>query len=233
MDTEQKMEVLGELYEEWSACERCGLCTPTGRRRHNVVFGEGNPGATLVIVGRSPGEHEDITGHPFAGRSGEVIDMFLKSFNSHRDEVFLLTVVGCRSTEEKQSSRNRNPNKEEIAACLPRVSRIIEVIDPYVVLLLGETAFNTLSPTKGGVATIAADNHIPDVRVITPGRFLPIERTAFATWDPSYLLHNWSTHDGGPVHKSFRTWGKAFRVSDMFAELYRGITPPLRESHGR
>lgn len=233
METTKKMELLGELFDDWSACERCGLCEPPGRRRHHVVFGEGNPNAHLVIVGDAPGEQEDITGHPFAGRTGEVIDMFLEAFNSSRDEVFLLNVVGCRPTEEEQSNQNRPPSREEIAACFPRVSRTLEIIDPYVVLVLGSTALRALSPTKGGIKSAAQDAHIPDIRVSTPGQFVPIERTGFATWHPSYLLRNWSQSDGGPVHQSFLTWEKAFRVSDTFAELYRGVTPPSRESNGK
>ncbi|HSG27418.1 MAG TPA: uracil-DNA glycosylase, partial [Candidatus Krumholzibacterium sp.] len=126
MNAEQKMQLLGELFDDWTDCERCGLCSPRGRKRNNVVFGEGNPDANLMVIGEAPGDHEDVTGRPFAGRSGEIIDMYLESFNSSRDEVFITNMVGCRPTEPDKAQQNRAPSKQEIAACLPRVSRIIE-----------------------------------------------------------------------------------------------------------
>jgi len=233
MDVERKMELLGELYDEWSKCDRCGLCDPPGRRRHNVVFGEGNPDADLMIIGEAPDEKDDITGQPFAGRAGEIVDMFLESFNSNRNEVFITHMVGCRPTEADKPGWNRAPNKDELAACSPRVHRLIEVVDPYVILLLGNTAFKALSPEKGGVKAVATNDQIPDIRAVSPGRFMPVERTAYATWHPMYLARNWDQRVGGPVYQSFITWEKAFRVADKFAELYRGQTPPSRESNGR
>ena len=203
METEQKMERLKRLLDDWDSCERCGLCTPTGRRRHHVVFGEGSPDAHIVVIGDAPREKEDITGRPFAGRQGEVLDMFLNDNNSTRDDVFLLNIVGCRPTDEVITGKPRAPSRAELTACSPRVAAILDIVDPYVVILLGGTAFKTLALEKGGIKAVASDSQIPDVRAVTQGTC---------------------------VRQSMRTWEKAFRVSDMCAELYRGITPPLRSN---
>jgi DNA polymerase len=228
LNAEQKMELLGQLYDNWSACTRCGLCTPKGRERGHVVFGEGNPDANLLIVGEAPGAHEDITGHPFAGKSGEVVDEMLRSFCSSRDEVFITNVVGCRPTEDENPKVNRPPTKDEVAACSERVARIIDIVDPYVVLILGKTAMTALTQEKG-LTKLAKSASVPEVTAETMGRFVPVARPAFVTFHPAYLLRNWDTSEKGDVHKAYRTWEKAFYISDAYAEIYKGITPPIRE----
>ncbi len=70
---------------------------------------------------------------------------------------------------------------------------------------------------------------IPQVEVQTPGQFVPIPRPGFVTYHPAFLLRNWSMEEGSDVHRSFLTWKKAFQVADSYAELYKGVTPPLRE----
>jgi len=228
MDAQQKMEKMGQLYGSWRDCERCDLC----KTRHRVVFGEGNPDAHLLIVGEAPGETEDLNGGPFCGRSGEVVDDFLGLFNSSRDEVFITNIGGCRSTDEGGS--NRPPSKEEQKACLPRVYEIIRLVDPYVILLLGDTALRALTKEKRKISKLAQNSNFPGISVSIPGVMVPVEWPAFATFHPMYLNMNWSTEEGSDVHMSYLCWQKAFQMSDSYAEHYRGITPPQRsKQNGR
>lgn len=136
MTPKQKEEALVELYGQWSACTRCRLHEPQGRTRKNVVFGEGNPHAPLMVVGEAPGDEEDKTGQPFEGASGNVINGFLESLSARRDDIFIVNVVGCRPTELENPKRNRAPESDEIKACFPRLQRIIEIVDPFVILML-------------------------------------------------------------------------------------------------
>jgi uracil-DNA glycosylase family 4 len=231
METEQKLERLGQLHDDWTACERCGLCSPPKYKRHNVVFGEGNPDAHILIVTPPPGEKDDLTGHPQDPTSGagEVLNKFLEGLNSDRDEVFITPVVGCRPMKETGYG-NRSPSKEELAACRPRLDQIIEVIDPYVVILLGADAFKVLSPEKGAIKKFVENKSGAfDVKAVTQGVFVPVERPAFVAHAPGYLAANWDTRSGGPVHTSFQAWEKAFHLADYTAELFQGIVPPQRE----
>tara|TARA_B100000131_G_scaffold234182_1_gene226097 strand:+ start:2169 stop:2861 length:693 start_codon:yes stop_codon:yes gene_type:complete len=228
MQAEEKYELLGKLSEDYIDCERCGLCSPTGRERTNVVFGEGDPNASLLIVGEAPGEVEDFEGSPFMGASGEIFQSLLSSF-SNRDEVFVTNVVACRPTEDSQPDRNRKPDKSEIAACRERLHKIIEIVDPYVILLLGNTAMKALTKESRSITSIANDPSIPRLEVITDGQCMPVKRAAYATFHPSYLLRHPSTMEGKPLHKSYLAWSEAFKLADRFLEIHKGVQIPNRQ----
>ena len=221
MEVEQKYEMLRELSGEWANCEKCGLC----KGRTNVVFGEGNPQASLMIVGEAPGENEDHEGVPFVGASGQVFDKLLRSFNSNRDEVFITNVVACRPTE---NGKNRPPAKAEIEACKERLHKIIEIVDPTVLLLLGSTAAKALTSIRS-ITSVAKDPSIPRLVASTPGQCITVQRDAFATFHPSYLLRHPDETEGSPMHRSYETWQKALKVADNYNEIYWGTPLPSRE----
>jgi DNA polymerase len=231
MTPEEKKEALQDLYQDWVECERCALCNPRARRRINVVFGEGNPDARVLIVGEPPGRDEDASGSPYQGRDAEVVDDFLANNASTRNDVFITSIVGCRPTDDEDPTRNRTPVKAEIAACLPRVHRIIEIIDPDVVLLLGNTALKALTKEKRNVTKLSTSPHLYNVvEVVTPGQQIPVSRAGICTFAPSYLRMKWSLEEGSDVHKAFLMWKKAFSVADMFGQIYRGVVTPDRSS---
>lgn len=181
-----------------------------------------------MIIGEAPGNEEDKSGSPFQGRSGTILDGFLETLNSNRDEVFILNVVGCRPTEAADPKTNREPIPEEIKACLPRVHRIIDVVDPFVILLLGGVALKALGPPKSALTKVAKDPHIQHIDISTPGRSISVPRTGYATYHPAFLARDWNDAPGGYVDYAFRVWRKAFKVADMHAQLYRGVSPTDR-----
>lgn len=225
MNPEQKNELLTQLFSYWDGCRRCGLCDPKGRTRRNVVFGEGNPDAHLMIIGEAPGAEEDKSGSPFKGKSGSVLDEFLGAMNASRDDIFITNIVGCRPTEEIDANKNREPSSEEIKACLPRVHQIIDIVDPFVILMLGGVAFKALAPAKSSFSKAVNDIHIWHTEVVTPGKSVPVPRTGYVAYHPAYLLRNWDDSADGNVATSFKIWQKAFRVSDTHAQMYRGKNP--------
>ena len=225
MEWDQKKELLRMLHEDWSSCSRCDLCDPKGRRRHNVVFGEGNLDAQVVIVGEAPGHNEDLTGDPFVGKAGKLLDSFLETVGVTRDEVYLLNILGCWPTEEGTPKKTRTPAKTEIKKCLPRVHRTIEIIDPYVLLLLGNVALKALTKEKKGITTYALDDRLPVLAAYTQGLHAEVRRPAFATFHPAALLRNWDQAEDGPLDLSLKTWDRAFRVADKHSQLYKGTTP--------
>lgn len=232
MTAEEKMSALEALYAEWHACQKCPLATPAGRVRKNVVFGSGNADARLVIVGEMPDLEGEAHGVPFWPKSvsGDLLDRFLQSFGVSRDDVFLVDVVGCRATEAENPTKNRAPTKDEVAACAPRVHQILEIIDPYVILLLGEVAMKALTMEKGKVTALARDSDIPVVTAYTQGRCLRVERQAIVTFHPAMLARaGIDMAVGSDTHVAYKAFEKAIDLVRTYNQVYfnipRGDTP--------
>jgi uracil-DNA glycosylase len=151
-----------------AACTKCRLCEG---RRHTVP-GEGPTDARLVVVGEGPGRVEDETGRPFVGPAGELLTKILTAIELPRERVFICNIVKCRPPE------NRQPQYDEIAACLPYLFRQIELIKPQVILAMGGTAAQTLLNTKQSLGALR--NHVHRFRGI------PV----IVTYHPAALLRN-------------------------------------------
>ena len=136
--TEWKQRELESLWEQWKDCDRCGLCDT----RKNVVFGEGNPNADIILIADRPGETEDGEGRPFIGRAGNLLDSLLQIVDLPREEIFITNLVGCWPPE------TREPTKLEMEACFDRLARIIYIIDPYIVIAAGKLALITLTRNR-------------------------------------------------------------------------------------
>mgnify|MGYP001342185409 CR=1 FL=1 len=137
------IETLDAVAAHIAGCRRCQLC----ETRTNTVPGEGNPQATLMLVGEGPGETEDQTGRPFVGRAGQLLDQMLAAIDCPRSSVFIANIVKCRPPG------NRKPLPEESAACLPYLHRQIALVRPRVLLALGGTAADAL---LGGKQTLGS-----------------------------------------------------------------------------
>lgn len=132
---------LARLAQEVLGCRRCPL--RDGCRQ--VVFGEGNPDATLMLVGEGPGAQEDLEGRPFVGRAGQLLDKMLDAIGIARSEVYIANVVKCRPPG------NRVPTPDEQDACFPYLEQQMELIQPELILCLGATAARRLIDPKFSV----------------------------------------------------------------------------------
>jgi DNA polymerase len=133
---------LAAVREEALICQRC----PLAAGRTTVVFGEGNPEADLMIVGEGPGRDEDLQGRPFVGRSGKLLDRLLaEEMGVARESVYIANVVKCRPPG------NRDPLPAEIEACRPWLEAQVELIQPKVVLTLGNFSTKLLLKTADGI----------------------------------------------------------------------------------
>jgi len=156
------------LAADLQGCSRCKLC----EKRTTLVFGEGNPNADLVFVGEGPGEQEDLSGRPFVGKAGELLEKMINAIGLQRSDVYILNVVKCRPPG------NRNPEPDEIEACRPFLDRQLELLNPKVVVALGKFAAQTL---------LATDARISELR----GRFHPYRGAKLMpTFHPAYLLRS-------------------------------------------
>jgi uracil-DNA glycosylase family 4 len=112
--------------------------------RDTLVFSQGNPDARLVFIGESPSHHDEQQGHPFAGPVGEKFDAILKAMNLSRAEVYLTHLVKFRPATKNQTTNNRAPSAEEIAAFVPVLAHEISIIAPQVIVTLGSVPTMTL-----------------------------------------------------------------------------------------
>jgi DNA polymerase len=160
---------LESIREEIGDCTRCKLY----RGRKNIVFGEGDPKAKLVFVGEGPGFEEDQQGRPFVGAAGQLLtDIIVKGMKIRREDVYICNIVKCRPPE------NRNPEPDEIEACIGFVKRQIQSIKPKVIVTLGNVPTQNLLGTKQGITRMRGAwqeyNGIP----------------VMPTFHPSYLLRS-------------------------------------------
>jgi uracil-DNA glycosylase family 4 len=138
------VERLGALRVEALACTACRL----SEGRTQVVFGDGNPEADVVFVGEAPGQHEDEQGVPFVGRSGQLLDQLLDEVGLERTDVYIANVVKCRPPG------NRDPRPDEIEACKGYLGEQLKLIDPKVVVTLGNFSSKLLLKTETGITRV-------------------------------------------------------------------------------
>lgn len=139
------MPVLAEVEREALVCTRC----PLAAGRTQVVFGVGNPAADLMFVGEGPGAQEDLQGEPFVGKSGRYLDRLIyEEMGLTRADLYVANVVKCRPPG------NRDPLPEEIAACRPWLDTQLDMIEPRVVVTLGNFATRLLLTTTEGITKL-------------------------------------------------------------------------------
>jgi DNA polymerase len=187
---------LAELGAAAADCTRCRLANG----RTQVVFGVGNPHAELMLVGEAPGFHEDRQGEPFVGRSGQLLDRMLKGIGLSRERVYICNVVLCRPPG------NRDPQPDEIEACRGYLDEQIRLVDPKVVLTLGNFASKTLLETTTGITRLRGRTHPFQGRTLVP------------TFHPAAALRSERYPGSGPMQgleDDFRT------VAGLLAQLER------------
>ena len=141
--SQDRRDALKEAFLQARSCERCSALAAT---RTQVVFGAGNADADLLFVGEAPGAKEDEQGVPFVGAAGKLLSELLAEVGIARDDVFIANVLKCRPPQ------NRNPEPEEIERCSPWLWRQIELIEPIVVITLGNFATKLLRGDAAGIS---------------------------------------------------------------------------------
>jgi uracil-DNA glycosylase len=137
----------GTLSEVAAAAAGCELCKLAAGRTQ-VVFGVGRADADLMFVGEGPGEQEDLKGEPFVGRAGQLLTQLIEGIGLTRNDVYIANVVKCRPPG------NRDPQPDEIEACAPWLDRQLALIEPRVIVTLGNFATKLLLDTKEGITKL-------------------------------------------------------------------------------
>lgn len=151
MTSAERQAALEVIAAEVTACTRCRL--HSGRTKS--VPGEGHPDTEVVFVGEGPGMNEDRAGRPFVGRAGDLLVRMLGTVGWKRDEVFITNVVKCRPPD------NRDPEPDEIEACLPYLQRQLAVIDPPLIVTLGRHSMARFIPNSK-ISQIHGTSHAVD-----------------------------------------------------------------------
>lgn len=169
------------LSEIRCVCEQCRACD-LHKTRSNLVFGDGNPTAEIMLIGEAPGADEDATGTPFVGRSGKLLNEFFRAAGLDRSkQIYIANTIKCRPPQ------NRVPTHEEKIACRVYLNAQISIVKPKIILMCGSTAAKSF---------IDEEFKISQIR----GKWLNvIENTdSMVIFHPSYLLRNHSLEQGSP-----------------------------------
>ena len=127
-------ESFEELNKSINNCKNCKLCN----NRKNIVFGEGNINANIMIIGEGPGEDEDIQGRPFVGKSGQLMNRAFDGLGIDRDDIYIANIVKCIPPN------NRDLEIDEIASCLNYLRNQVILVKPKIIILLGNVALKTI-----------------------------------------------------------------------------------------
>ena len=177
------------LLHAIQTCKNCEL----SRTRTRSVPGEGNRNADLMFIGEGPGRDEDLSGRPFVGRAGQLLDKMLQAIDLTRQDVYIANIVKCRPPG------NRIPNEQEAAICLPYLRRQVYLIRPRIIVCLGSTALHYVIDRKA---------------TITRSRGQWVERKGYwllATYHPAALLRD-------PA-KKYEAWEDFKKIRDKLKEI--------------
>jgi DNA polymerase len=167
--TATTLDVLRGMQEKFEGCALRNTAT-------RLVFADGNPEARVMFVGEAPGRDEDIEGLPFVGRSGKLLDLMMAAIGLNRSSVYIANVIPWRPPG------NRTPTPQETQICLPFIQRQIELVNPDILVTLGNPSTQTLLQTRDGIMK-------------TRGRWVDYDTgtrkiKAIATFHPAYLLRS-------------------------------------------
>jgi DNA polymerase len=195
------MRTLEEAAREASTCTLCRLANG----RTQVVYGVGNPRADLMFIGEGPGFHEDKQGEPFVGAAGQLLNKLLSEIGLRREDVYINNVVMCRPPG------NRDPYPDEIDACVPYLRERVELIDPRVIVTLGNFATRFVLDRPVSISRVRGQ------------RFLIDGRTVIPTFHPAAILHG-----GGEASRQMASLREDFQeVRAALAELPEPVEEQL------
>jgi DNA polymerase len=168
----ERLASLRKQAETWAPARSLGTL------RETMVFATGNPDARLMLVGEAPGHEEERKREPFVGPAGQKLTDILKAMGLSRDEVYISNIVKFRPATPRQTTNNRKPSAEEMAACLPFIRAEVEIIRPECIIALGGTAAEGLLGGAASVGSLRGSWHEFDG--------IPLR----VTYHPSYLLRS-------------------------------------------
>jgi DNA polymerase len=157
-----------ELEDSIKNCSKCKLC----QNRTNIVFGTGNKNSKLMFIGEGPGADEDRLGEPFVGKAGKLMNFAFEAVGLKREEVYIANIVKCRPPQ------NRNPESDEVLACLDYLRNQVLLVKPEIIVLLGSVALKNILGKEYGITSAR-------------GKWVEKKEISYMpTWHPAALLRD-------------------------------------------
>ena len=173
-----KEEDIKKLTLSVENCRKCNLC----KTRKKPVFGEGSIDTDVLFVGEAPGYNEDLQGRPFVGKAGKILDELLESIGLHRNDIYVANILKCRPPN------NRNPLKTEIDACTEYLDKQIELIQPKIMVPMGNFACSYIFEKFGLKYDKISNVHGKMFQINTifgNVKIIPMYHPAVATYNPN------------------------------------------------
>ena len=171
-------EELEKIKKQCLNCLKCGLSAS----RTNIVFSDGVPNHKMMLIGEAPGYWEDVKGLPFVGKAGQYLDKWLDAIGlSRHTNCFIGNVVKCRPP------MNRDPQPDEIAACMPYLERQIAILKPKFILTVGRISSSVLAGQEAGIGRLRGRTYsfrgIPLIPTYHPSAVLRDQDLRKPVWD--------------------------------------------------
>ncbi len=171
-----------------------------------IVFGEGDPQADLMFIGEAPGEQEDLTGRPFVGRAGQLLEKMIQAMGFSRETVYITNVLKTRPPG------NATPTNQEAALCEPYLMEQIRIIEPKVIVTLGLPATQLLLKVSSPMRSMRGRWHTLPVKAVADG--IP-QVEIMPTYHPAYLLRSYTQENRRKV------WSDLTQVMDKLGVASR------------
>jgi len=196
---------LERLEAEYRDCSRCGLC----QSRTQIVFGVGSPSATVLLLAERPGRQDDLTGLPFSGPSGDLLQRILAApkVEIPKDEAYITNMVLCRAPQD------RSPHAPEIKACRDRLHQQIAIIDPKLIVAMGLLPMRYFLGLKGKL-----EEQRGWYETLVRGRRVPV----FLTFNPASALYGQAWEIKRKKQMMYEDW-------KQIGDRYRGLRMEDRE----
>jgi len=194
----EKEKLMNEINANIKVCRKCRLC----QTATNAVPGEGNINSKIVFIGEAPGYYEDVSGHPFVGRAGKLLEESLKDIGYKREDVWIGNIIKHRPPE------NREPLPDEIQACSPFLDLQLQTISPKIIVTLGRYSMNHFYPN--GKISIDRGN------LVKAGKYY-----IYPIYHPAAALRNGSMMDD--FKKDFKKIPEMLKKAEDLARDERNI----------
>ena len=179
LEIKQKLRSLKTFDELEEMIKTSDICELKRHATNDVIY-DGNKNAKIMLIGEAPGENEDLEGKPFCGQSGQLLRKALQHINLNTENLLITNTIYWRPP------LNRKPTEDEIQKCYPFLLKMIEIVQPKILILCGATAIETLTKEKKKMSEVAGKQRIIQLKTIDDGSFQDFP--VFSIYHPSFLL---------------------------------------------
>lgn len=185
MMTDKRTELVS-LFQQKKMCAKCPISVNCKSMNNNIVIGAGHINAKLFIVGEAPGEDEDLSGKPFQGMAGKMLDKLLQESGINREETYISNSISCRPyeiTSSRKGIKNRPPTDKEIQSCKVWLWKELNIVQPKIILTLGMVPTRLLlkiDKKSSQLAEYMGNSYQLDY----------LNAKLFPCWHPSYVLRS-------------------------------------------